>query len=301
VIAWPAVKITLPIVFLLVFTASAFAERLADHVLVISVDGLRPDALTKADAPVMQGLIPQGAATLKAQTILPSLTLPSHTSMLTGVNVDKHGITCNSYKPENGLVRVPTMFEVARKCGHTTALFAGKEKFKHLERPGSLDIFSIPAYDAMKVAAAAAAHIVTNKPRLTFVHLANVDGIGHTLGWMSPFQIRAVGHCDRAVGRLLEALDAAGIRQRTAVLVTADHGGHLWTHGSDRPEDMTIPWIAVGAGIRPGLAITKRVTTYDTAATALKLLGVQIPQEWDGKPVSSALTSTEVATLLVEP
>lgn len=220
---------------LFVLAAAAPAERPASHVVIISVDGLRPDALTKADAPVMHGMLAQGSATLTAQTVLPSLTLPSHTSMLTGVNVDKHKITWNSFKPANGIVRVPTVFEVARHCGRSTAMFVGKEKFKHLERHGSLDAFAIPDYDALKVAAGAAAHIVANRPELLFVHLANVDGCGHKLGWMSPFQLRAVATCDRAVGRVLAALDAAGIRERTAVIVTPRPDAGVPAAGCTRP------------------------------------------------------------------
>jgi arylsulfatase A-like enzyme len=255
------------------------------------------DALLQAKAPFTQGLIPLGAASLRAQTILPSSTLPSHTSMLTGVSVARHKVTWNSWKPEEGFVKVPTVFEVAHRAGLSTAMFVGKDKFKHLERPESLDAFAIPAYEAEKVAAAAAAHIVTNQPRLLFVHLADADGAGHRFGWMSSAQMKAIARCDAAVQRVFAALDQAGLRESTAVIVTADHGGHLLTHGTDKPVDMTIPWIAVGSGVRPGLTVAAPITTYDTAATALELLGVPVPADWDGKPVAPALTGADAPRL----
>lgn len=273
----------------------------ARHVVIISVDGLRPDALTKAEAPAMQRLLAQGSGTLSAQTVLPSLTLPSHTSMLTGVGVAKHQMTWNSWKPELGVVKVPTVFEVARRAGLSTAMFVGKEKFQHLKRPESLDAYDMPDSSAAKVAAAAAAHLVTNQPRLLFVHLADVDTTGHRLGWMSPFQIKAVARCDAGVARVLAGIEQAGIADRTAVIVTADHGGHWFTHGSDRPEDMTIPWIAIGAGIRPANALTAPVHTCDTAATALALLGIPVPADWDGKPVAPALAALDLVGFLVAP
>lgn len=274
------------LVLLLLLAGQALAGR---HVLVISIDGLRPDALMAAQAPVVKALIPRGASTLTARTILPSLTLPSHTSMLTGVSPAKHGITWNKWKPQNGLVKVPTVFEVARRSGKKTAMFVGKDKFLHLQRPDSLDQFQIPAEDAKSVSEAAADYLVEKKPDLLFVHLADPDVTGHRRGWMSNAQLEAVTRADNAVKTLLGALDRAGLKDDTTVIVTADHGGHWLWHGTSREEDMTIPWIAVGAGVKPGHAIADAVTTYDTAATALHVLGVAIPAGWDGRPVRDAL------------
>src|SRR5690606_22185326 len=110
----------LHLLLLLALAVPALAAP-ARHVLVISIDGLRPDALMQAQAPVVKALVPRGAATLAARTILPSLTLPSHTSMLTGVGPDKHEITWNTWKPQYGVVKVPTVFEVARRAGRRTA------------------------------------------------------------------------------------------------------------------------------------------------------------------------------------
>ncbi len=65
------------------------------------------------------------------------------------------------------------------------------------------------------------------------------------------------------------------------------------THGSNSPEDMTIPWIVWGANVKAGTTITAPVTTYDTAATALWLLDLPVPAEWDGKPVESAFVAMD--------
>src|SRR5437763_1437554 len=65
------------------------------RVVLISLDGLRPDAVTPTNMPTVARLAKEGAATANAQTVLPSLTLPAHTSMLTGLVPDRHGITWN--------------------------------------------------------------------------------------------------------------------------------------------------------------------------------------------------------------
>jgi len=270
--------------------ATAQPSPRARHVFIISFDGGKPSVMKQSRMPTLFGMVRRGAGTWEARTVFPSITLPSHTSMLTGVDIPKHGITWNDWRPEKGSLTVPTIFALARARKMTTALFAGKEKFIHLNVPGALDTFSVPSYSAKKVAQVAAAHIETVKPNLCFVHFADPDGAGHASGWGSREQIAAFADSDAALKTVLTAIERAGIARESVVLVSADHGGHGKTHGTNAPDDMIIPWIAWGAGVRPGYAITAPVTTYDTAATALWLLGVPVPAGFDGKPVTSAFT-----------
>ena len=72
------------------------------------------------------------------------------------------------------------------------------------------------------------------------------------------------------------------------LIVTADHGGQGRGHGADHPLDRTIPWIAWGEGVHAGLTLPPGVSTMDTAATVLWLLGVPVPAAWTGKPVLAA-------------
>lgn len=260
----------------------------AKHVFIVSFDGGKPSVMKKSKMHLTMAMAAQGAATWQAQTIFPSITLVSHTSMLTGVGPDKHKILWNDWIPERGIVKVPTIFQLAKAQGYKTALFAGKEKFKHLEIPGSLDKFDIPAYSAKIVAREAAKYIVSDKPNLCFIHFADSDGAGHKYGWGSPQQIKAFALEDAALKVVKDAIAKAGITRDSVLILSADHGGHAKTHGSNMPEDMTIPWIAYGNKVKRALKIATPVTTYDSAATALWLLGVPIPADWDGKPVTSA-------------
>lgn len=261
----------------------------AKHVLVISIDGLRPDALMEADAPVLHELLKRSSYSLDARTVFPSLTLTSHVSMMTGVSPAVHHVLWNEWEPSRGPLERQTMFDVAKAAGLSTAMFAGKEKFRHFVNGKRLDAFEIPAYEVAVVAKAAADHIVKARPNMIMVHLAETDGAGHGVGWMSPAYFEAIERSDAAVGVLLKALETAGIAKDTAIIVSADHGGHARTHGTAMLEDMRIPWIAAGAGVKAGGRIAAPVTTYDTAATALQLLGVAIPAHFDGRPVTDAL------------
>ena len=294
---------------LLLLTCSAYAERKAEHVFIISLDGGKPDVIQKSQMPALKQLVAEGAYTWGAQTIFPSSTLPSHTSMLTGVQPAKHLVNWNSYKPEAGLVKVPTVFSLAKSAGLTTAMFVGKEKFKHLLLPGSVDEFGYnrkvsgevtkmmegekkPSKEGTvmtkTVAADAVAYIEAKKPNLCFIHFTDTDSTGHKFGWGSPEQIKAFGDEDTGIGAVLSAIRKAGLAESSVVIVTADHGGHAKTHGLNIPDDMTVPWIAWGKDVKKHFTITAPVLTCDTTATALWLLDVPRPADLDGKPVTSA-------------
>jgi predicted AlkP superfamily pyrophosphatase or phosphodiesterase len=270
------------------------------RVVIISVDGLRPDCLLLADAPVLHSLIKSGAYTMWARTEPEAITLPAHTSMLTGVTSRKHGIEWNRDLPLFAPVypEVPTLFEMAVDAGYRTALIAGKAKFDTLNKPGTVTYAMIlggaKGTDAA-VAAAAVDVIEQHKPDLLFIHFPEVDGVGHAKGWGSPEQLAAVTALDSRVQAVLAALERAGVRDSTVVIVSADHGGAALTHGPDDPRSRYIPWIAAGPGVRRGFDLTRvkdlKVSTEDTCATACWLLGLPQPDYFDGRPLKEAFES----------
>lgn len=281
---------------LVVFYATlASAAPRAGHVFIISFDGGKPAVIQQSQMPVLTAMLKAGAGTWNAQTIMPSVTLISHTSMLTGLTPAKHKVNWNSWSPDKGIITVPTVFAVAKKQGFSTAMFVGKEKFEHLNIPDSLDLFSSPGYDAKLVAKSAGDYIAEKKPNLCFIHFADSDGAGHKHGWGSPEQMASFADEDEALATVQDAVKKAGILEDSVFILTADHAGHGRTHGSNSPEDMTIPWIVSGKGVKAGFKISTPVTTYDTSATALWLLDVPIPGDWDGKPVTSAFTESATA------
>jgi phosphopentomutase len=66
------------------------------------------------------------------------------------------------------------------------------------------------------------------------------------------------------------------------VFITADHGGHDRTHGTEMPEDMTISMIAIGPDFAPGSSLDG-ANIKDIAPTVAKLLGVEPDEDWEGK------------------
>jgi predicted AlkP superfamily pyrophosphatase or phosphodiesterase len=263
--------------------AGAQARR-AKHVLIISEDGLRGDAIEKLNLHWHEQLKKRGAWSIKAKTIRQASTLPAHASMLSGVHPNVHGLTWNNWRPSKGYIKSPTIFSRASEAGLTTAFFTGKSKLRHIVPPGVVDVYDRPGYYCKKVAEEAAEYLLTQKPALAFVHFSDPDEVGHAKGWMSPQQLKAILDSDRCLGILIDALERGGLLDDTLIIVSADHGGHNKTHSGASLIDREIPWIACGPGVREGFRIKDEISTVDTAATALYALGLPIPPELAGKP-----------------
>ncbi|MEN3330777.1 MAG: hypothetical protein V7641_142 [Blastocatellia bacterium] len=124
---------------LIACTASpqATANKSAATVVLLSIDGLKPDYIIEADKhglkiPNLRKLFTDGAHASGVQGVLPTVTYPSHTTMLTGVAPARHGIFYNTTfdplrKNYDGWywyaedIRVPTLWDVATKAGLITA------------------------------------------------------------------------------------------------------------------------------------------------------------------------------------
>lgn len=274
--------------------ALAPAASLTRNVVLVSIDGLRPDAIGRFAAATLQRLMHEGSYSLAARTIMPSKTLPSHASMLSGEPPDEHGVFWNNVLTAGtDVVEFSTIFSVAREHGYQTAAFFSKAKFGPLQRPGTLDYSQAPGglfgrWSSDRTLADVRSYLAQHRPNLLFVHLSDPDRAGHSSGWMSEAYGRAVREADEAVGQLMLAADAAYGLGNYSLLVTADHGGHGYDHGSGDPRDVTIPWIAWGRGVNAGLLKDVSIETFDTAPTVLWLLGVKEPDSWNGDAVTEA-------------
>jgi arylsulfatase A-like enzyme len=221
--------------------------------------------------------------------------------MLTGVGAEKHGVTWNEYLEES-FSNVPTLFELAKEAGYSTAMAAGKMKFIALAKPGTLDWQYLPPDEPVtdRTVVAAAERIVReHRPHVLFVHLPGVDTAGHAHGWGSAEQVAAVEEADRLVGLLVDVLSDLALQDSVLVLLTSDHGGAGKGHGEDDPRSRFIPWIVAGAGVRRDFDLTlkdeRTIRTQDTFATACAFLGLDAGVDCQGKPVLEALAEAHGA------
>lgn len=258
------------------------------RVIFVMVDGLRPDAISPERTPNITRLIQGGASTLTAQSVMPSITLPCHTSIFHSVPPSRHGITSNVFMP---FARpIPGLIEAAENDDKTCAFIYNWEELRDLNRPGMLSYswFVRESYNLFtgdqQVTDHALPLIQAGRFDFTFVYLGTVDSAGHFYGWMSDEYLNQAQKVDGYVGQLIDAMTDDAV-----MVLQADHGGHERNHGSDSPEDMTIPWMLYGAGVKKGYAITRPVSLLDTAPTIAHILNIKRPKEWEGTPVEEAL------------
>ena len=252
-------------------------------VAFIILDGVRPDALSSAHCPTLDSVRERGASTMTARSVMPCIKLPCHTSIFHSVPPTRHGITSNTFVP---MARpLPGLVEVARSAEKSVAFFYNWEQLRDVARPGYINFsyFRDSWRDRNgddELIAEARRLITKEHPDFAFIYIGTIDGVGHDHGWMSEEYLKQLERVDTLLMRLFEELPA----DYTAI-IHSDHGGHDRSHGMDCPEDMTIPWMAVGPNIKKGHTIQTPVSLLDTAPTIAKIMGIQPHREWEGRCV----------------
>ena len=254
-----------------------------NKVILISVDGMRPDGFLTCGNPYIHEMMAKSFYTLDGQTVLPSMTLPCHMSLFHSVPPQRHGITTNTYfpmaRPLNGL------FEQLHLAGAVNAMYYGWEPLRDISQPKTLtysEFIHARSEDDVdtQLTDSALARIAKSKPDFVFLYLVDTDEKGgHDNMWMSDEYLRRISMALDNVRRVVEACG-----DEYTIIVTADHGGHDRTHGTDLPEDMTIPMFYFGKAFPAGQRFTGG-SIMDIAPTIAKLMGVYPAPEWEGKSI----------------
>lgn len=265
------------------------------HVVVIGIDGLGGAYVPEVPTPVLDGMMGIGVHTLAMQNTLPTMSAPNWMSMIAGATADQHGVDSNEWEPGDSQP-TPTFFAALReqRPDARIGVFHDWDGFAALVEPGVPDVIEAPG-DELQTIAAALTWMQQSKPELLFIHLDLVDHAGHFNTWGSDAYVAAAGTADMLVGEVLAAIEAAGMRPYTAVLVSADHGGVGLSHGADTSLERPIPFIVTGPQV-PALEIQRELRIFDIAATVTALLGIEAPAEWLGSPVHEALAFAEPAS-----
>jgi len=289
----------LTVTFSLMLLAS-FVEAQVRHMVVIGVDGLSPDGIHHAQAPNLKRLRDEGAWTFQARGVMPTSSSPNWASMIMGAGPEQHGITSNEWKPDKYEIAptvtgpggiFPTIFSVLReqKSGSTLGVFHDWDDYGRLFERQMVDVIE-NGDGPTNTIRSAVAFIKGRKPAFTFIHLDHVDHAGHEIGHGTPEYYASVGVADKLIGEVIAAIQEAGMKKDTLLLVTSDHGGKGKGHGGATMEEIEIPWIIAGPGIRAGHEIKSPVNTYDTAATIAHAFRLKQPAAWIASPVREAFT-----------
>lgn len=272
-------------------------------VLLIGIDGVRPDVLAEVPTPNIDALAAAGWYTAEARTTTPSVSGPSWSSMLTGVWPEKHGVTNNNFTGRN-YAEYPSFLTRVERTRPELATFAALDWLPLAELPDEPGPVLPPTIDTRltfdgyehgwaeadgMVTEAAVAHLREADPDALFVYLGDPDETSHRHGSIGTEYRDAIALSDRHVGMLVDAVRARPTHadENWLVLISTDHGRRAdGGHGGDSPEEMIIFILASGPATadwpEPGPAFI-----VDVAVTALAHLGIGIDAGWglDGRPL----------------
>ena len=266
-----------------------------EHLIIIGVDAMSPNGIINANTPVMDELMANGSYTLNARGVLPTSSSTNWASMVSGSGPEQHGVTSNGWERDDHTLPpaitgkeeiYPTIFGIARQQRpkmEMGAIYTWSGFGRLIER--SVLDFDISEENDESTIKVASTYIKMKKPNFLFIHLDEVDHVGHSLGHKTKHYYNAVEHIDKQIGEVIQATKEAGIFHNTTFIISADHGGIGYGHGGETEDEIEIPFIIYGKGIKKNYIINNQVYTYDNAATAALLLGVEQPQAWIGRPV----------------
>lgn len=265
------------------------------HVVFVGWDGCTGSAITQATLPNLTKLRENGSWTLKSRSILPSSSSCNWHSILTCSAAEQHGY--NDWNSTNAVFEAMAVTE----NGKYPDLFYQYRKLKSDAEIGFFYEWRGMFYTAdttmcshceqaapTNITDKVCAYIRTKKPDFLFVAYDRPDHEGHVHGWGSPKYLQAVERLDAELGRILQALEDAGMREDTVIVVSSDHGGSGKGHGKALLSHMERPVVIQGPGIRKGCEMTFIGTVYDTGATLGALLGIEFPACWIGRPYIEA-------------
>lgn len=286
------------VVFLFAACSESDRNPNAGHVIIIGIDGLSPDGILNAETPVMDHMMENGSYSLHARAVMPSSSGANWGSMIMGAGPEQHGIISNDWRVDNfvlhpNVVRddnlFPTMFAVVRDQLPEAEIGAILDwnPIQNFIENDVLNYLALPS-DEDETTIEAVNYIKQNIPLFTFIHIDHVDGAGHRYGHGSPQYYASVAKADSLIGEILQAARDAGIYEDTVFLLSSDHGGVGYGHGGNDPREMEIPFIVYGKNVKQNHILRIPINTFDTPATAVFALGLDIPFEWIGRPVKNA-------------
>jgi hypothetical protein len=279
---------------ILEFDARIFKKPTTDaaaKVLVVGLDGVRPDALLLANTPTMDMLARHAAYSYKAHTQLTTKTKsgPGWSSVMTGVDADKHGVDSNlneTLEAHNTLY--PSFLQRAHDAlGTRTAAAAHWVPALLLTPDDALDAVALG--DDKSVTMQMEAFLYEDDFDLHFVHLDDPDAAGHSNGFQvdNELYIEAIENSDTHIQTLIDGLlmRPSVDEEDWLIIVTTDHGGADFDHGGMDSANQTIFIIVAGATVIPGQLPDGEASHMDVHPTVMQFLGLKPKPDWnlDGK------------------
>lgn len=261
------------------------------RVVLVVLDGLRPDAIDAFDLIHIRRLAASGASTEAGRTVTPSITAAAMTTLLTGLTPARHGIVSERFHVPRVRGTLDPLPRVLAAAGYPTEAFVGalpslyRGLASRIGRYLGIDRVRCAGAGAQEILAEATAALTTRRRGLFVLHWPDADRAGHAHGWMSREYAAGARALDAATAALVKLLRPDD--DHTLLIALADHGGGgliTTDHESDHPADWTIPIMFSGCGVMAG-DLCGPATLVDIPATVLSVLGISIPAGYEGQPI----------------
>lgn len=218
--------------------------KLTSHVALISISGLRADHANdptsfRLKIPNIQSLRAAGSYAIGVESVYPSQSIPAHVSMMTGALPADHGVTADHPFDEQTGAQSASAFHSAKTIKASTIWEAAKSEnlaTAAVGFPMTADAnisFNLPEAatnsDAAK-AEAAAGLIEKHQPNLLAVNFTSFDAAQRRHGLLSTEAISALEMIDGLIGKIVSAVERAGLKEKTSFLIVSDHGASKVEH-----------------------------------------------------------------------
>ena len=270
----------------------------AKHVILLGFDAMSARGVQRAQTPNFNEMIENGAVSIKARCLRPTSSSQNWMSMVSGTNIEMHGVTGNDWEPDNKTIEpavknkkglFPTIFDDIKQQRPDAKVYmfyewTGQDRMYDT----SVADKAVTGLDYDQTLQQAFDAFLQDKPEFLFVSINQTDHMGHETGHESREYLETITHFDAMVGDFVKRIKEAGLLDETVIIVTADHGGLGKSHGGDSEAELEIPIIMYGGQVTKGKVMERTNFICDIAATVGGLLGVQLPQECVGKFISEA-------------
>ena len=219
-----------------------------EHVILVDWDGFDPDYLNLAPTPNIDALAGQGSLSV-AHGVYPTISNPARASMSTGAYPERHGNAAYYFDGETGeavgetrSLAAETITQALADAGRTTAAVQWYMVQDHGASYGDPEHLYVKPDGLFEQRVDAAVEILNRRPvdsggemvtvpkipAFLAVYGPDLDAFGHLEGAESPNMGPLLVELDRQLGRLVRTTKEVGIYDRTAFILTSDHGMTSW-------------------------------------------------------------------------
>lgn len=298
------------LIILFLFANFIFTLDQKTRVILLGIDGLLQSCLGDTDISAIKDLQNDSSYTWKARTAIEAISGAGWSNILCGIDTEDSGIIDNDWMPLI-ITRKYSPITPVTKYGQLPCIFKElkdnnkqlKVKASHVwdfllyfgneHNPGVQDEerYCFP-YDTLeltdncdKKVKSDTLDFIRDDFDFIFTYFGSVDETGHITGFCSDRYKQQVSTVNGHIKEIIKELKDQNIYDSTTIILTTDHGANIgWkSHGYQNNDNLIIPWMVKGPGIKKNYEIKSTVKNLITPQVIAKAFGFKDNKFWRGK------------------